>query len=201
MKIRIRDFEIESRLEKTGVKFAEVEKLRGWNCFRAHSRDLYGNSLWRYDPSWKEKVFYNKFIVSVSRFVGNKKITKEFTLYDRAPDVDKNTLKELFFSVLQLGLRATHSFNDFCDIFDYPTDSKEALEEYKEYQKMLKELLDFGLTESELEDIYSMKKPRILVIPVSSPPSLKRTTLFEFSSTSLDQGVKVKNEVNKKCKI
>jgi hypothetical protein len=158
MKIMIRDFEIESRFEKA-VKFTEIEKVRKY--FRADSR-FFWDSLWRYDtqfkrgdPSWKEKILYNKFAILVSRGIGTKKITRRFDYYASqdnckkgiVPDLDKNTLKWFFLVILNHACRAaTEDFNDY-DNDELFSDGKEALEEYKTDQEILKKLLDLGKTD------------------------------------------------------
>jgi hypothetical protein len=139
MKIKIKvadkEFELKSELKERGVKFLFADE--------------------------KDEMLHNKFTISVSIILEDKqKITRRFYFFDSQAnyeegkeDLDEESLKWAFRCVIEDGLSATESFEDFASGLGYSTDSIKANKIYKECQKSLKKLLDLNILESELSDI------------------------------------------------
>jgi hypothetical protein len=134
IKLLDKEFIIESKLSKTGVKFPFTDK--------------------------NDYTLHNKFTIKVSRVIDGKKITKRFSFYDNyenfqkgIKDLDEKSLLFAFRCILEDGLAGTYEFNDFCSEYGYSNDSIKALRIYNECKKTLSKLLDLGIFESEITDL------------------------------------------------
>jgi len=126
IKLLDEEFELKSKLKEEGVKFPFTDE--------------------------KDNTLHNKFTISISRVVVNKKITRRFYFYDSQDnyekgikDLNEETLKWAFRSILEDGLSATEDFRDFCSEFGYSTDSIRVSEIYKACQKTLEKLFDLWI--------------------------------------------------------
>jgi hypothetical protein len=142
MKIEIvlfdKKFIIESKLKEVGVRFPFADE--------------------------NDNTIHNKYTISISRIIDNKKITRKFYFYDSQAnyekgitDLDEETLRWAFRCILNDGLSATEDFDTF--IFNNslpygcPEDIKIVNKMYDECQKTLKKLLDLGISISEIKDM------------------------------------------------
>ena len=132
IKVLDKEFEIKSRLKEEGVNF----------------------------PISNDNLQHNKFTISISRIIDNKRITRRFYFYDSfnnyrkgITDLDEDTLKWVFRHILEDGLLGCYTFSEFCKELGLNEDSITALRSHQACQKTLIKLLGLGILLGELTDI------------------------------------------------
>lgn len=106
------------------------------------------------------KDWHNKFLISVTRFLDEGKVTRRFCFYGSTHNwqqgiktLSDNYLEDTLRCFFDDALYGTEDFDDFCANLGYDTDSRTAERTYKACRRTLDKVQDMGIFESVLPDL------------------------------------------------